>query len=290
MAASASSDSGARPRFVCTTTPVAFTTRRNEPLALSRRRARSAASISGGGGQAAPASTRTRRSSRAARTAPITRAWPRRATSPAASAACKSRSALGILRTSTSRSTASSAALSGVMSLGIARNHSPGRDPARGVQRCCLGSGGKVIVSPTIMMPSMGALAAAQSYLWLIVALPLLGATVNGLVGRKLGRANVAFIAIAALVGSFLLSVVAFAWTLQGETLHFRGGTWFRVAGPDGRALVDVSWGFLADRLSATLALVVTGVGSLIHVYSASYMSHEDDFGYARFFTYLNLF
>jgi NADH-quinone oxidoreductase subunit L len=141
------------------------------------------------------------------------------------------------------------------------------------------------------MMPSMGALAAAaQSYLWLIVALPLLGATVNGLVGRKLGRANVAFIAIAALVGSFLLSVVAFAWTLQGETLHFRGGTWFRVAGPDGRALVDVSWGFLADRLSATLALVVTGVGSLIHVYSASYMSHEDDFGYARFFTYLNLF
>ncbi len=136
----------------------------------------------------------------------------------------------------------------------------------------------------------MGASAAAQSYLWLIVALPLLGATVNGLVGRKLGRANVAFIAIAALVGSFLLSVVAFAWTLQGETLHFRGGTWFRVAGPDGRALVDVGWGFLADRLSATLALVVTGVGSLIHVYSASYMSHEDDFGYARFFTYLNLF
>ena len=136
----------------------------------------------------------------------------------------------------------------------------------------------------------MGASAAAQSYLWLIVALPLLGATVNGLVGRKLGRANVAFIAIAALVGSFALSLVAFAWTLQGEVLHFRGGTWFRVAGPDGRALVDVSWGFLADRLSATLALVVTGVGSLIHVYSASYMSHEDDFGYARFFTYLNLF
>ncbi len=136
----------------------------------------------------------------------------------------------------------------------------------------------------------MGASAAAQSCLWLIVALPLLGATANGLVGRKLGRANVAFIAIAALVGSFALSLVAFAWTLQGETLHFRGGTWFRVAGPDGRALVDVSWGFLADRLSATLALVVTGVGSLIHVYSASYMSHEDDFGYARFFTYLNLF
>ncbi len=142
------------------------------------------------------------------------------------------------------------------------------------------------------MLPSMGgpAVAAAQSYLWLIVALPLLGAAVNGLVGRKLGKGNVALVAISALVGSFALSLIAFYWTLQGEALHFRGGTWFRIAGPGGRALIDVSWGFLFDRLSGTLALVVTGVGSLIHIYSVSYMSHEDEFGYARFFTYLNLF
>ncbi len=142
------------------------------------------------------------------------------------------------------------------------------------------------------MLPSQAgpAAAAAQSYLWLIVALPLLGAIINGLVGRKLGRANVALIGIAALVGSFALSLVAFWWVLQGQTLHFRGATWFRVVEPGGRALVDIGWGFLVDRLSGTLALVVTGVGSLIHVYSASYMSHEDDFGYARFFTYLNLF
>ena len=105
------------------------------------------------------------------------------------------------------------------------------------------------------------AVAAAQSYLWLIVALPLLGAAVNGLFGRKLGKGNVALIAIGALVGSFALSLVAFSWAVQGETLHFRGGTWFRIAGPDGRALIDVSWGFLVDRLSGTLALVVTGVG-----------------------------
>ena len=82
------------------------------------------------------------------------------------------------------------------------------------------------------MLPSMGgpAVAAAQSYLWLIVALPLLGAAVNGLVGRKLGKGNVALVAIAALVGSFALSLIAFYWTLQGEALHFRGGTWFRTS------------------------------------------------------------
>ncbi len=136
----------------------------------------------------------------------------------------------------------------------------------------------------------MGDPAAVQSYLWLIIVLPLLGAVVNGLIGRRLGRANVAVIAIGVMAAAFVLSVIAFSWALAGETLHFKGGTWFRVPGPDGRALVDVSWGFLLDRLSGTLALIVTGVGSLIHVYAASYMSHEDDFGYARFFTYLNLF
>jgi len=132
--------------------------------------------------------------------------------------------------------------------------------------------------------------AAAQSYLWLIVALPLAGSVVNGLVGRKLGKANVAVVAIAVMVAAFALSLLAFAWTLEGRVLHFRGDTWFRVPGPDGRALVSIGWGFVVDRLSATLSLVVTGVGTLIHVYSAAYMEHEDDFGYARFFTYLNLF
>jgi NADH-quinone oxidoreductase subunit L len=140
------------------------------------------------------------------------------------------------------------------------------------------------------MLPSMGDPAAAQSYLWLIIVLPLLGAVVNGLVGRRLGRANVALIAIGVMVGAFALSVMAFSWTLQGRVLHFRGDTWFRVTGPEGRPLVNVAWGLLVDRLSGTLALIVTGVGSLIHVYASSYMSHEDDFGYARFFTYLNLF
>jgi NADH-quinone oxidoreductase subunit L len=136
----------------------------------------------------------------------------------------------------------------------------------------------------------MGSPAAAQSYLWLIIVLPLLGAVVNGFVGRKLGKSNVALVAIGVMVVAFALSVIAYMAVLDGQVLHFRDDTWFRVTGPDGRSIINVVWGLLFDRLSGTLSLVVTGVGSLIHIYSASYMSHEDDFGYARFFTYLNLF
>jgi NADH-quinone oxidoreductase subunit L len=126
--------------------------------------------------------------------------------------------------------------------------------------------------------------------LWAIILLPLAGAIFNGIVGRRIGRANVALVAIGVMVGSFIVSAVAFGWALRGEVLSFRGDPWFRVAGPDGRALVSIGWGLVVDRLSATMIMVVTGVGTLIHVYSTSYMSHEDDAGFARFFTYLNLF
>ena len=140
------------------------------------------------------------------------------------------------------------------------------------------------------MPPILDNPTAAQSYLWAIILLPLAGAVVNGLVGRRLGRGNVALIAIAVLGASFLLSLMAFYWVWHGVDLHLAGDPWFHVAGPDGRVMVTVKWGLLVDRLSGTMLLVVTGVGFLIHVYSASYMGHEDDFGYARFFAYLNLF
>jgi NADH-quinone oxidoreductase subunit L len=140
-------------------------------------------------------------------------------------------------------------------------------------------------------MPSIVAFpAAAESYLWAIILFPLAGAIVNGLVGRRIGRANVAVVAIGAMLGALLVSTIAFSHALSGQVLHFRGEPWFRVAGPDGRALVSITWGLLVDRLSGTMIMVVTGVGTLIHVYSTSYMSHEDDAGFARFFTYLNLF
>ncbi|HTP52517.1 MAG TPA: NADH-quinone oxidoreductase subunit L, partial [Anaeromyxobacteraceae bacterium] len=126
--------------------------------------------------------------------------------------------------------------------------------------------------------------AAAQSYLWAIILLPLAGALVNGLFGRRLGRGNAAFIALAMVGGSFALSLIAFSWAASGYTLRFTGDTWFRALA------IYVPWGLLVDRLSGTMILVVTGVGFLIHIYSTGYMSHEDDMGFARFFTYLNLF
>ncbi len=132
--------------------------------------------------------------------------------------------------------------------------------------------------------------AAAEASLWAIILFPLAGALINGLFGRRLGKANATLIALGAMVGSLIVASVAFAWVLGGRNLRFQGAPWIAVTGADGHALISVTWGLLVDRLSGTMLLVITGVGTLIHVYSTSYMSHEDDAGYARFFTYLNLF
>jgi NADH-quinone oxidoreductase subunit L len=139
-------------------------------------------------------------------------------------------------------------------------------------------------------MPLIPSPLASEANLWAIILFPLFGALVNGLIGRRIGRGNATLVAIGAMVGSLTCASIAFGWALDGRLLHFRGDPWIQVTGQDGRTLISVAWGLTVDRLSGTLLLVVTGVGTLIHVYSASYMSHEDDAGYARFFTYLNLF
>ncbi|HEY7725630.1 MAG TPA: NADH-quinone oxidoreductase subunit L [Anaeromyxobacteraceae bacterium] len=128
-----------------------------------------------------------------------------------------------------------------------------------------------------------------QPLLWALILLPLAGAAVNGFFGRRLGKPNVALIAVGVMAGAFAVALAGFLQVMGGVTLRTAPDLWFRVAGPDGRGL-SVSFGLLFDRLGAVMSLVVTGVGSLIHLYSTSYMEHEDDFGYARFFTYLNLF
>jgi NADH-quinone oxidoreductase subunit L len=136
--------------------------------------------------------------------------------------------------------------------------------------------------------------------LWMIIALPLLGAFVCGVFGRMMGRANVNLVACATVAGSFVLSVLAFWATSHTENgmpisvaNSFGGsparyalwndlGTWFSAG--DFR----VNFGLMVDHLSGTLLLVITGVGFLIHLYSTSYMEHDD--GYWRYFAYLNLF
>ena len=139
-------------------------------------------------------------------------------------------------------------------------------------------------------MPFLPTPAAAEASLWAIILFPLAGALINGLFGRRIGKGNTTLVAIGAMVGSLAVAAIVFYWVLTTRNLRYQGAPWIAVTGADGRAIVNVAWGLLVDRLSGTLLLVVTGVGTLIHVYSASYMSHEDDAGYARFFTYLNLF
>ena len=139
-------------------------------------------------------------------------------------------------------------------------------------------------------MPPYADPAAAEALLWAIILFPLAGALINGLIGKRIGKGNATLVAIGAMLGSLTIAGIAFFHVIRGRDLHFAGTPWIAVTGEGGRAVVSVTWGLLVDRLSGTLLLVVTGVGTLIHVYSASYMSHEDDAGYARFFTYLNLF
>jgi NADH-quinone oxidoreductase subunit L len=121
--------------------------------------------------------------------------------------------------------------------------------------------------------------------LWLIIALPLLGAFINGVFGKALGRKNVHLVACASVGASFLLSLLAL-WAvgspLSRYVLSVDYGTWF-AAGD-----FKVNFGLLADRLSSTMLLVITGVGFLIHLYSTSYMEHDK--GYAKYFCFLNLF
>jgi NADH-quinone oxidoreductase subunit L len=124
--------------------------------------------------------------------------------------------------------------------------------------------------------------------LLLIPLLPLAGFLVNLFLGRRLSKAISGGIACAAMILSFAVSVVA-AWGL--------------VALPaDDRVIVQHAFNWITsgdfsvgltlrlDPLSTVMILVVTGVGSLIHVYSTAYMHEERDSEFARYFSNLNLF
>ncbi|AUX23435.1 NADH dehydrogenase (ubiquinone) [Sorangium cellulosum] len=121
-----------------------------------------------------------------------------------------------------------------------------------------------------------------------VLGLPALGAFVNGLFGKRLGKDAVRLMALAALGGAFLASVVTFLLLPHdGGKLSWTAWHWFSITGRMGQSIpIDVA--FSVDGLSATMMLVVTGVGFLIHLYSSEYM--REDPGYYRFFAYLNLF
>src|SRR3954447_17047058 len=123
-------------------------------------------------------------------------------------------------------------------------------------------------------------------WLHLVPLLPLLGAIFNGLAGRWVPKSWVYTVALLAILCSFLLGMAAFLQVAgeggESAQIHETVYTWFAV----GNLHVDV--GLTLDRLSGTLVLVVTGVGFLIHLYSVGYI--DEDPGYWRYFSYLNLF
>ena len=119
-----------------------------------------------------------------------------------------------------------------------------------------------------------------------IVLLPLMGATLNGLLNKRLGERLVSTIAIGSVAASFVLSIKVFldlrALPVDARVLGDFVYSWI----PIGDLNIDLA--FSADPLTVCMLLLVTGVSLLIHIYSAGYM--HGDKGYSRYFAYLNLF
>ncbi|MCK4908633.1 MAG: NADH-quinone oxidoreductase subunit L, partial [Planctomycetes bacterium] len=124
------------------------------------------------------------------------------------------------------------------------------------------------------------------NYLWLIPLLPALGAIINLMIGRFLGKRTVSLLACGGILGSFVLSAVTFFQLIKlpadARVIHNVVYQWLNI----GKLNAEVA--FLVDPLSIIMLLVVTGVSFLIHVYSVGYMA--DDKRYARYFGFLNLF
>jgi len=113
---------------------------------------------------------------------------------------------------------------------------------------------------------------------------PLIAAIVAGFFGHRIGRSNAHRVTIAGVGLSFLLSCYAFVHVVMGDAPVFDQSlyTWLVSGG------IRFEVGFLVDKLTVLMMLVVTFVSLMVHVYTIGYM-HEDP-GYARFFSYISLF
>jgi len=121
-----------------------------------------------------------------------------------------------------------------------------------------------------------------QDLLWLVIAFPLAGAVFLHFFGRRIGEPRAGFLATLAVAGSFLVSLAAALPFFGGAAEANRLTLWDWM--PSIGASFELHW----DPLAALMALVVTGVGSLIHLYAIGYMHGDPRF--TRFFVYMNLF
>ena len=121
---------------------------------------------------------------------------------------------------------------------------------------------------------------------WLVPFLPLLGFLINGLGRRYLSKSQVGIVGSGVILAAFVVSLLIFLEVRQpgfsGQTIELFD---FISAGS-----LRIPFAFQVDQLSALFLLIITGVGSLIHIYSTAYMHDESNEGFARYFAYLNLF
>lgn len=129
----------------------------------------------------------------------------------------------------------------------------------------------------------------SASLLLLIPLLPLIGFLINGLGFRRIPKSAVGLIGTLAALGSFAVSLYLFGFFYSGSEITGDKAAilvplfdWISV----GKLVIPFS--FQIDQLSLLMLLIITGVGSLIHIYSIGYMKHDEGFG--KFFAYLNLF
>lgn len=122
-----------------------------------------------------------------------------------------------------------------------------------------------------------------ENLVYAIILLPLLGFLINGLFGKNLPKIVVGSLATAMVFASFCIAVSIFMnFDSESQPVIVKAFEWFRING------VQINFGFQIDQLSLMMVMIITGIGSLIHLYSIGYMSHDK--GFYKFFTYLNLF
>ncbi len=128
-------------------------------------------------------------------------------------------------------------------------------------------------------------MAAPFPALGLILLFPALGFVFNVALGQRYGRASVNLAGPGAVVAAFVVALAASVRLMRmapGSALEANLWPWIQAGS------FHVDFALRLDALSVVMVLVVSGVGSLIHIYSVGYMAHDEDF--ARYFAYLNLF
>ncbi|WP_417429586.1 NADH-quinone oxidoreductase subunit L [Halpernia sp.] len=122
-----------------------------------------------------------------------------------------------------------------------------------------------------------------ENLVYAIILLPLAGFLINGFFGKKLPKLFVGTLATLVVFTSFVIAVKIFlGFDENSSPIIVKAFEWFKVNG------MQINFAFQIDQLSLMMIMIITGIGSLIHLYSIGYMSH--DAGFARFFSYLNLF